>query len=94
MRRDGELYEVANGKSDSLLRESSGFSRKGDLTLYMWEEEVMYARRKGLLACGSGAASTSPIRRTEVCSFYASMRNQGKLLTRSPVLETAPEISA
>ena len=27
VRLDGELYEVANGKSDSLLRESSGFSR-------------------------------------------------------------------
>ena len=98
VRTDGELYEVPNGKSDLLLRESSGFSRKGDLTLYLWEEEVLYARSKGLLACGDQAGAmpipAAPPRRKEVYSFYASMRNQGKFLTRSPVLETDPEISA
>ena len=58
VRYDGELYEVPNGKSDSVLRESTGFSRNRGLTLYMWEEEVLYAKNKGLLACDDQAESS------------------------------------
>ena len=68
------------------------------MTLYMWEEEVLYARNKGLLTCDDSSGSlqlpVTPARRKEVYAFYASMRNQGKLLARSPVLESDPEISS
>ena len=45
-----DLYLVPNGKSLAQLRESYGFSEEGGGTdLYLWHEEALYAKGKGLL---------------------------------------------
>ena len=81
---DEGLFVVANGKSDTHLRESYGFSG-GNQSIYMWYEEVQYAINCGLLKDIEDEEFDDV--NASVVAFYTDMRNDGKLLTRSSINE-------